>query len=253
MDTKDATNIVTETAKNATEIVTKAADKKQWVIGRRRPPMETTKNLSSVPLKMIQIPNIVMLLTFYSPIILVVCILSLSFAYQKFQGAFYLVCCVVVIFFRSVIMNYFQIDPFEPSSNDICSMVQYSYGSYGNATFSMFFLAFSIVYMCLPMIVNNQINYTILCVFLFYFVMDVGIRYRLNCVTSFVSIILNILIGAIVGGFIVMCFYMANMQSVLFFNKADSSTEVCSMPSKQTFKCSVYKNGELVGTTNAPA
>jgi hypothetical protein len=35
----------------------------------------------------------------------------------------------------------------------------------------------------------------------------------------------------------------------LIFNEVSSTKEVCTVPKKQTFKCSVYKNGELVGST----
>ena len=34
----------------------------------------------------------------------------------------------------------------------------------------------------------------------------------------------------------------------LFFNEQISNNETCSQPSTQTFKCKVYKDGELVGS-----
>jgi len=34
----------------------------------------------------------------------------------------------------------------------------------------------------------------------------------------------------------------------MFFNER-SNRMICSMPKNQTFKCSVYKNGELVGSS----
>ena len=40
------------------------------------------------------------------------------------------------------------------------------------------------------------------------------------------------------------------LSRYLFFNEMSSTSEVCSMPKKQTFKCSVYKNGQLLSTIN---
>ena len=38
-------------------------------------------------------------------------------------------------------------------------------------------------------------------------------------------------------------------KKYLYFNILGSNNVVCNKPSKQTFKCSVYKNGKLI-TTN---
>jgi hypothetical protein len=43
--------------------------------------------------------------------------------------------------------------------------------------------------------------------------------------------------------------YGSNLKGYLFINEINNNKEVCSMPSKQQFKCSVYKNGELVGSS----
>ena len=39
-------------------------------------------------------------------------------------------------------------------------------------------------------------------------------------------------------------------KNFLFINQVSSNKEICSMPSAQTFKCSVYKNGELISSSN---
>jgi hypothetical protein len=40
--------------------------------------------------------------------------------------------------------------------------------------------------------------------------------------------------------------YAGGSGKFLFFNETSNNTQVCSMPKKQTFKCAVYKNGELL-------
>jgi hypothetical protein len=205
------------------------------------------------PLKMMQTFNMAILLTFYSPIIIIIGVVSIAFAFNKaFKGIFYVMSCLVVTFFRDLLLNMFQSDPNVAKADDICTMVQYSYGSYGNSTFTMFFMAFSAVYICAPMIINGVINYGVLAGFLFYFGLDLGIRYHLKCVQKISDILFNTFFGAMLGFIFMAGYYMTNTQDFLFFNETGSTKDMCSMPSKQTFKCSVYKNGELIGSTNAP-
>ena len=41
--------------------------------------------------------------------------------------------------------------------------------------------------------------------------------------------------------------YGTELKGYLYINEINSNKEVCSMPSKQQFKCKVYKDGALVG------
>jgi hypothetical protein len=61
-----------------------------------------------------------------------------------------------------------------------------------------------------------------------------------------VDILSGIFLGAIVAGPIM---YGSKLNNYLYINEVNSNKEVCSMPTKQQFKCSVYKNGELVGSS----
>jgi len=38
---------------------------------------------------------------------------------------------------------------------------------------------------------------------------------------------------------------------LLFFNAEPSNNVICARPKKQTFKCFVYKNGEVIGEANS--
>jgi hypothetical protein len=44
--------------------------------------------------------------------------------------------------------------------------------------------------------------------------------------------------------------YAGGSGKYLFFNEVSSNKEMCSQPKKQTFKCSLYKNGELISGIN---
>ena len=97
------------------------------------------------------------------------------------------------------------------------------------------------------MFVNGGDNYWIFSFLLFYSFLDMMIKFYKKCITSISDISINILSGLCLGALIVSLMYAGGSGKFLFFNQVSTSnTEVCTMPSKQTFKCSVYKNGELV-------
>ena len=64
-------------------------------------------------------------------------------------------------------------------------------------------------------------------------------------------------LGAFLGGMFGVLFgiiywalfrYTGN-EKLLFFQLEGSNNVVCSRPSKQTFRCNVYKNGKLIKST----
>jgi len=196
------------------------------------------------PLKVIQPFNLLVFLSVYSPIILATTTTGMSFIFQNFKGLIYLLfligCCVVRRFVYS--MNSAQ-----PMVSDgtICTSVQYS--KYGNAAFSSFVFAFTIMYISLPMFTNNDPNFWIFSGLLIYFFIDIFIKIYKGCVVKMGDLILNILTGLTSAALIVSLMYAGGSSKYLFYNEVSSNKEVCYQPSKQTFKCSVYKNGELVG------
>ena len=129
--------------------------------------------------------------------------------------------------------------------HSICTSIQYS--QYGNATFSAFVFAFTIVYLAIPMFSEGDPNFWIFSTLLVYFFADIGIKMYKKCVVSTTDLALNILAGAACAGLIVAAMYAGGSGNYLFFNQATSSSEKCSMADTQTFKCAVYKNGELIG------
>lgn len=96
----------------------------------------------------------------------------------------------------------------------------------------------------------NVMNYYVLVFFLFYICLDIFVKKSLNCVDSIYSsliigdILSGLFLGACVSGLIM---YLSRLKSYLYINEINSNKEICSLPSKQQFKCSVFKNGELVG------
>jgi hypothetical protein len=195
------------------------------------------------PLQFFQPMNIIVWFSFFSPIILATSITSLSFIFQNFKGLIYLGfligCCVV----RSYV---YMMSGSNPIANDrtICTSIQYS--KYGNPTFSAFVFAFTIMYLSFPMFSNNSVNYWVFITLIAYFFLDIFIKIYKKCVIEMGDLFLNILLGAASSALIVTLMYAGGSGKYLFFNEVSSDKEMCYQPSEQTFKCSLYSNGELV-------
>jgi len=204
-----------------------------------------TGGISDSPLQLFQPMNIIVFLSFFSPIILATSITSMSFIFQNFKGLIYLGfligCCVV--------RNYiYMVAGGTPVVNDktICTSIQYS--KYGNPTFSAFVFAFTIMYLSMPMFSNGAPNFWVFISLIAYFFIDLFIKVYKKCVISTGDLFLNVLLGLSSAALIVTMMYAGGSGKYLFFNEVSSNKEVCYQPKNQTFKCSVYKNGELIGS-----
>ena len=195
------------------------------------------------PLQLFQPMNIIVFLSFFSPIILATSITGMSFIFQNFKGLIYLGfligCCVV----RSYV---YMMSGASPIVNDrtICTSIQYS--KYGNPTFSAFVFAFTIMYLCIPMFSNSSVNYWVFTSLITYFFLDIFIKLYKNCIIKTSDLFLNILLGATSSTLIVTLMYAGGSGKYLFFNEVSSDKEMCYQPSKQTFKCNLYKDGTLI-------
>lgn len=202
-----------------------------------------TGGISDSPLQFFQPMNIIVWFSFFSPIILAAGITSMSFIFQNFKGLIYLGfligCCVA----RSYV---YMVSGAIPTVNDktICTSIQYS--KYGNPTFSAFVFAFTIMYMSFPMFSNGSVNYWVFISLLTYFLLDIFIKMYKNCIVQMGDLFLNILLGSTSAAFIITLMYAGGSGNYLFFNEVSSDKEMCYQPSKQTFKCSLYSNGELI-------
>jgi hypothetical protein len=200
--------------------------------------------VSDTPLILFQPFNIIVFLSFYSPIIIAVCMVSLSFIFQNFKGFIFLGFLLGCSIIRSYI---YSLNGAETIVNDrsICNSVQYS--KYGNSTYSAFVFAFTSMYLFLPMFSNGGINFWMVSSMLIYFFIDIFIKIYKKCIIKMTDLILNVLSGLVSAAIIIMLMYAGGSGSYLFYNETTSSnTDVCTVPDKQTFRCHVYKNGELI-------
>jgi len=214
--------------------------------------------------KVINLPNInettmstIYSLSFYSPIIIAIGIFMLSIFLSSIgKGLFYILCLFIVTALRSFIMYISATNSSAiPEIPNICNTG--SFLPYTNLTYSTYILSFTLFYLLTPMIIignknkTDIINYFAVIFFIFYIVFDIFVKKSLGCIQNFFSFNLfgdlfgGILLGILISGGII----MTSMKNNLFINELMSNKQVCAMPSKQKFKCSVYKNGQLVSSS----
>jgi len=214
-------------------------------------PSQTTSSVSSFiggkdPLMIFQPSNLLVFTAIFSPAIIAVFMISTSLIFQNFKGLIFIGFMLGVSMLRHFIYKFYDSEPFK-KDNSICSAVQFT--QYGNPTFSSFMFAFTIIYIMMPMFISGDVNFWIFGGLLTFFFMDTSIKIYKKCITKMSDLIINILLGIASAALIVSLMYAGGSSKFLFSgeDQVSSGAERCSMPSEQTFKCAVYKNGELIG------
>jgi uncharacterized membrane protein len=202
--------------------------------------------------------NIFNSLSFYSPIIICVSILVFSMFTGSMGKAFvFFVWIFVITFIRIIIFKGLKSN--QDNTTEIPTICLTGLSDIfipKDVTYSTYILTFTMMYFITPMIMvsvqnkMNVINYGILAFFIAYIALDLFIKKSLFCIPSFFSalvigdILSGIFLGAVISGLIM---YGSTLKSYLYINEINTNKEVCSMPSKQQFRCSVFKDGTLVG------
>jgi hypothetical protein len=209
-------------------------------------PPPPINNAPSTPMIIERPFNIALFMSFFSPLILIIMIIGFSFASKDFKGFVYLGFLIFFCMLREFAYSLYSTKPNIKSPNDSCSLIQYS--RHGNASFSTFVFGFTIAYLTTPMFVNNAVNFWILGGLLFYFFLDMFIKLFDKCIVNTGDLVINSLLGIACACMVVSFMYSAGSNKLLFFDELLGDGNKCSMAKNQTFRCAVYKNGELIGT-----
>ena len=189
-------------------------------------------------------------LAFFSPIIITTSILIFSlFIGSLGKGLFFIFWILIVTGFRIFILWLLKSNSLTSFDNSICNLG--SFLPYDNATYSLFILCFTFFYITVPMYINQNVNYGVLLFFISYIIFDILIKMKNKCISSGKILFGEIVSGLGLGALISSLLFGSPLRSSLFVNDVSSNKEVCNMPSKQQFKCAVYKNGELIGAANS--
>ena len=199
--------------------------------------------------------NIFNSLSFYSPIIICVSIIVFSMFTGSIEKALVFFLWIFIITFIRIIVFKGLKNPVR-EMQDVCSTGLSEIFIPKDVTYSTYILAFTMMYFIIPMIMVstqnniNAINYRVLAFFIAYISLDLFIKNSYSCIPGIFSsvVIADILSGVFLGSVIAgLIMYGTTLKTYLFINEINTNKEVCSTPSKQQFRCSVYKDGTLIG------
>ena len=204
--------------------------------------------------------NMINSLSFYSPIIICVSVIVFSIFTSSIEKAFvFFVWIFIITFIRIIVFKGLKSNQDSSLREEIPAICLTGLSEIfipKDVTYSTYVLTFAMMYFIMPMIMVsiqnkvNIINFGVLGFFLAYIALDLFIKKSRACIPAFFSVLVigdilsGIFLGAVISGLIM---YGSSLKGYLYINEINSNKEVCSMPSKQQFRCNVYKDGTLVG------
>ena len=190
--------------------------------------------------------NVLKFTSVLSPLLIIFFLVTLSLFNQDIKGIVYLAgiffALVINIFISGQIKNKTPRD-----ASIICNVFNYPNSDYNIPSISSVMIAFSIAYLLLPMRYNNNMNYFVLVALCSLFGIDAYTK-TANLCSPNSGVVLGGLVGFMLGSLWFAIFHTAGYDSLLYFETYSSNRVFCEKPSKQQFKCKVYKNGQLLKT-----
>ena len=196
------------------------------------------------------VSNVLQFFSFISPTLLVFFLFMSSLFNQNLKGLVYLAGLLITSLINIFFMNMIGSGRDENEAFS-CSIFDIPHVSQFNSPYpSSLIIAFTVAYLILPMKYNEQMNYAVLGFLLCLLGVDIITKVQNKC-TTYAGSILGGLVGFLLGTIWYIFFHAAGFDSLLYFDELRSDNVVCSKPTKQTFKCSVFKNGELISSNIA--
>ncbi len=193
--------------------------------------------------------QLIQFFTAMSPLLLAFLLVAVSLFNQDAKGLVYLG-GVLVGSFAWLSMLFLIKSPTREDRADSCNMINWPFGitAFNNPNYSSYFIAFTIAYLILPMYFNDQMNWTVAVFLLVLYVSDAYSSVSKKC-TPVSGPVIGGIVGLLMGGAWFTLFHATGHDDLLYFQEMLSNNVVCKRPGKQTFKCSVYRKGELISSS----
>lgn len=190
------------------------------------------------------ITNLIQFFGSLTPILISFFLLSASILNKDIKGLIYMAGVLFAFVLNIIFMNVIQVPHYEDRSMS-CSLIELPFSnSYSVPSWNSVFIAFTFAYMCMPMFFSGVMNYGVIVALLVMFGFDTVTQLANKC-TRGLGIFAGALVGLILGGVWYTVLKSSGNPHLLYFEELTNG-QTCSRPSKQKFKCSVYKNGKLI-------
>jgi hypothetical protein len=188
-----------------------------------------------------------------SPFFLVLFFVLISCFDSNLKGLFYLGFVLLVCVAVMVVGNIIREDDPTTNIHPICRVFDFPMGdaSVYSPSLNSAIITFTLVYVLMPMVSNSSYNIGLLVFILSLYIVDVVMSSPLlyKC-TSWTGIVFGTVFGGAIATIVVGSLVSSKNESILYFNELKSNSVVCKKPGKQTFKCKVMKNGQIIGGFN---
>lgn len=182
------------------------------------------------------------------PLLLTFFMVMISIFNQDLKGMVYLAGILITSVLNIFLLNTIKSKKDENSAAS-CNLfnLPFNLSNYNIPALNSVLISFTIAYLILPMSASNQMNYVLISALLSIFAID-AISKIMNKCTTIGGVIIGLLTGSLFGSLWYTLFHSTGYNSLLYFDQVVSNKVYCSRPKKQSFKCAVYKNGELIKT-----
>lgn len=122
---------------------------------------------------------------------------------------------------------------------------------YDAPSMTSMFISFTLSYIWLPMTFNppNTVNLPLIITLSALLVIDMISQYNQKC-TTFLGSFLGTIVGLAMGAAWYALVNSSGYKNLLYYSDFTGNKTICNRPQKQYFKCDVYKNGQLLQSTN---
>uniref|UniRef100_A0A6C0D3N1 Uncharacterized protein n=1 Tax=viral metagenome TaxID=1070528 RepID=A0A6C0D3N1_9ZZZZ len=180
-------------------------------------------------------------LALISPFLLAFLMVMISIINSNVKGLIYLLGLVILFVIVYLFQNTIKVEM--DHTNQFCNIFHIS--KYNVPSFNSALYMYTIMYILFPMINMGMINFPLIIIFLLLYVADTVIKIRNKC-SSMVGVIMGTILGVFFGITYFLVIRATGQTGLLYYDDLVSNKIACTRPTKQNFKCQVYKNGQLI-------
>lgn len=185
--------------------------------------------------------DVLSMISLMSPFLIAFLMVMISIINSNVKGFIYLLGLIILFVINLLLQNTRQVRA--NSTNKFCNM--FSISEFSEPSFNSALYIYTIFYILLPMINMNVINFPIIIIISLFWILDCIIKYHNKC-ASISGIVMGSILGLVFGVSWSLVIQSTGQTQLLYESDLISNKIACTRPTKQNFKCQVYKNGELI-------
>lgn len=177
-----------------------------------------------------------------SPYLIPLYLLMSSFFNQDMKGLIYLILLTVNVYMTYMMSKFVNIESGLNSDSNFCNFGPFNgllttMGNSNNNALSInsSIIGFTLSYLGYPMYLNNNVNLSILVMFMALFTINAFVQSSNQCASG-VSVLLGGLVGVLIGYLVVLFCSTSNLKTLMYFNETMDNANMCKL-SKQKFTC----------------